>query len=137
MDKYISLGAKSIVNTRKLVSVSQCSGAYAYIINLAGARKLNAFLFPVWIESDRWPFLRESAVLKIKAVFPPVGLLSSLNNSSSIWLTSDDIAIRDKVKKDRKKIYHALRQKRSLIAKIRNMFWRIFIRKFFEKNSQQ
>ncbi|WP_343552271.1 glycosyltransferase family 25 protein [Pantoea sp.] len=130
--KYLRGGEKIPTSDHKIVNVSQAALAHAYFINLAAAKKLYEFMYPIWLEADRWTFLIESDVVNIKAVVPPIGHLSELSFESTIWHGGAELESKKVVRELRKVTVKKIRNNRPLKIKLKNSLWRIFIRPFFE-----
>lgn len=128
-DKYITSPYIEINSNLKVVKVTEAVFTHAYLINKAAAARLVEFLFPVWLEADRWTFIRECGVVDIKAVIPPAGLLSELSQTSTIWISEEELAKRKEVEKVRSRTVKMIRKNRPLSVKVKNAYWRIFIRK--------
>lgn len=132
VEKYMRSSTKIPNSHHKIVNVSQAALAHAYIINLAAAKKLQKFMFPVWLEADRWTFIKESGIVGIKAVVPSVGHLSELSYSSTIWDSEAELERKKIVRELRKETICKIRKSRPFKTKLKNALWRIFIRTFFE-----
>lgn len=130
--KYMRGGENIPHSEHELVSVSQAALAHAYIINLAAAKKMHAFMHPVWLEADRWTFLIECGVVNIKAVIPAVGHLSKLSHESTIWHCEAELERKKIVREQRRIAVSKIRKNRAMNIKLKNALWRIFIRPFFE-----
>ncbi|WP_130835938.1 glycosyltransferase family 25 protein [[Erwinia] mediterraneensis] len=137
VNKHIAKPCAEINKSLKVVKVTEAVFTHAYIINLAAAAKLAEFLFPVWLEADRWTFIREYGVVNIKAVVPPVGLHSELSEISTIWVSEDELAKRKHVEKKRSQMIKIIRKNRPLLVKIKNAHWRLFVRKFVKIEQRQ
>lgn len=70
--EYIDTFKKNITGPYYLVNVIEAAGTYGYVINNYAAQCLLDFLQPVWLEADKWRFLNERRIIKVKAVIPPV-----------------------------------------------------------------
>lgn len=130
--KFMRGGVNIPEHEHKIVNVSQAALAHAYIINRAAAEKLNAFMFPVWLEADRWTFIRECGIIDLKAVLPAVGHLSELSKQSTIWDCPAELERKKVVRELRKVTISKIRKGRAFRIKLKNTLWRIFIRTFFE-----
>jgi len=130
--KFMRGGVKIPSGEHKIVKVSQAALAHAYIVNLAAAEKLQKFMFPVWLEADRWTFIRECGIIDIKAVMPAVGHLSELSKQSTIWDCPAELERKKFVRELRKVTISKIRKGRAFRIKLKNTLWRIFIRTFFE-----
>lgn len=130
--KYLKGGKKLPCSEHTLVNVSQAALSHAYIINLAAAKKLNDYLYPIWLEADRWTFMIECGVVNIKAILPVIGHLSELSHESTIWSSESDFERKAAIRELRKVTVKKIRKNRTLWTKCKNSMWRIFIRPFFE-----
>lgn len=130
--KYMRGGHKIPGCAHKVVNVSQAALAHAYIINLAAARKLQKYMYPVWLEADRWTFIKECGIINIKAVVPAVGHLSELSYQSTIWDSKAELDRKKSVRELRKVTISKIRKERSFKIKLKTALWRIFVRSFFE-----
>lgn len=130
--RYIPFGKTRIDDKFTLVNTTQASLSHCYVINLAGAKALAKFLTPVWLEADRWTFFRECEVVNMKAVIPPVGHLSTMSETSTIWPTQQELNAKDEIRIRRAKTIKLIRKRRTMRNKVKNALWRLFIRKLFE-----
>ena len=129
-NKYIRNPCDVINNHHKVVKVIDATFAHAYLLNLKAAEKLAEFLFPIWLEADRWTLLREYALINLKAVIPPVGVHAEISQISSIWVSEEEIRKRKEVENNRSRTVKLIKKHRPLSVKLRNTFWRLFVRKF-------
>lgn len=132
--KYINIGRVKINNIFSIVNVSQASLSHGYIINYEAAVKLLEVLFPIWLEADRWSYLREIGVVNLKAVIPPVANLSTYSEESTIWCSKYELALKGDIRKTRSLTLHKIRKNRSIVLKLKNIVWKLAIRKLFEKD---
>ncbi len=121
-NEYIDTFKKNITHQYCLVNVIEAACTYGYVINNYSAQRLLDFLQPVWLEADKWRFLNERRIIKVKAVIPPV------ISTTPLYLQSNLESERKKQKQNRQEFFSTQRRKRSLYVKLYTMLWRIFIR---------
>ncbi len=121
-NEYIDTFKKNITGQYYLVNVIEAACTYGYVINNYAAQCLLDFLQPVWLEADKWRFLNERRIIKVKAVVPPV------ISTTPLYLQSNLALERKKQKQSRQEFFRIQRKRRSLYVKLYTMFWRIFIR---------
>ncbi|WP_336703154.1 glycosyltransferase family 25 protein [Pantoea dispersa] len=119
-----------ISKSHSVVKVTEAVFTHSYIINHRAAVSLAEFLFPIWLEADRWTLLREYGVIQLKAVVPPVGLHSELSTTSTIWFSEEEVSRRREVEANRAGVIRLIKKHRPFMVKLRNTLWRIFVRKF-------
>lgn len=129
-DKYVRKPCDVINSCHQVVKVTEAVFTHAYILNKAAAEKLSAFLYPIWLEADRWTLLREYGLVNLKAVIPPVGLHSELSHTSTIWVGDEELIKRKKVETHRSATFKLIKKDRPFWIKLKNAYWRIFVRKF-------
>lgn len=121
-NEYIDTFKKNITGQYYLVNVIEAACAYGYVINNHAAQCLLDFLQPVWLEADKWRFLNERRIIKVKAVIPPV--ISTM----PLYIQSNLEPERKKQKQSRQEFFNIQRRRRSLYLKLHTMLWRIFVR---------
>ncbi|PHM60601.1 lipooligosaccharide galactosyltransferase I [Xenorhabdus stockiae] len=126
-NEYIDSFKKKLSPKYFLVDVIDADYAYGYIINNVAAKKLVKFLNPVWIEADKWRFMQERGIVKIKAVIPPIITATDLSIKSTL---EDDRSITLQKRID---FFNDQYENRNLKVKIRALLWRIFIRSWVER----
>lgn len=129
-NKHVRRPCGSAGQHHKVVRVTDATFAHAYLINLRAAEKLAEFLFPIWLEADRWTLLREYGLIDLRAVVPPVGNQADISRASSIWVSQDELSGRPHAENNRSRIVRLIKKNRPLSVKLRNTFWRLFVRKF-------
>ncbi|WP_148245153.1 glycosyltransferase family 25 protein [Enterobacter asburiae] len=130
IDKYIGNPADTISSKYKTHRFIEGTGAYGYVVNLPAAIKLVAFLYPVWLVSDRWQFILENGVCDIQCILPPVishppYLDGELHKISTIHESIDLSGMKAT-------IWRTIKKERALPVKIRRMMWLCFVRKFLD-----
>ena len=127
VNEYIDTFKIKLSTKYNLVNVIDADYAYGYMINLKAANNLLEFLTPVWIEADKWRFMREHGAIKLKAIIPPVidvtdlSEVSTLENDRSVTLQK------------RIEFFDSLYKNRKLHIKFRAFFWRIFVRSWVKR----
>ncbi len=129
INKYSTLDSKNISDNYKLVNVLEAALSHGYLINKSAAVKLLDFLYPIWLEADRWVLMREYNIVGIKGIVPPVITLSELSSTSTIWPTEKELQKRKEIEKERSLTLKTIRRERSLYIKIKLFIWRNFTRK--------
>ncbi|ERT12746.1 glycosyltransferase family 25 protein [Photorhabdus temperata] len=126
--EYIDTFKKGITHQHYLVNVIESAGTYGYVINNHAAQRLLDFLQPVWLEADKWRFLNERRIIKVKAVIPPV-------ISTECWLSlPSSLESERKEQVQRRHAFFSIqRKKRPLYVKLHTMLWRIFIRSWIKR----
>lgn len=122
VNQYIDTGKKEILPKHSLVKVLDADFSHGYILNTLAAKNLIEYLQPVWLEADKWRFLIERNIVKVKAIIPPIINTSELALQSSLEDERKNQVAR------RIEIYDQLKKERSLKVKLRLMIWRIFVR---------
>ncbi|SQK76910.1 glycosyltransferase family 25 protein [Tatumella ptyseos] len=95
VNKYFTKPIKKINEDYHLVDVAEAALTHCYLLNKKAAIKLLDFLTPVWLEADRWTFIREYSIVSLKAIVPR----SDYNQRSAKTLQYG--MIRNKLKKER------------------------------------
>ena len=89
--KYLEKGMKNIYDTYSTADIfGSCAGAYGYFLNLAAAKRMLIFLFPVWTVADNWPRIKIDGIVPIKAIIPYVIKLHDLSEQSLILQRGED-----------------------------------------------
>ncbi|MEW6483373.1 MAG: glycosyltransferase family 25 protein [Pseudomonadota bacterium] len=130
VNKYFTKPIQKINEDYHLVDVAEAALTHCYLLNKKAAIKLLEFLTPVWLEADRWTFIREYSVVSLKAIVPPVGLQSTLSENSTIWYDQEQIEKRKEFEKSRSITLRKIKKERPLSLKVRIFLWRTTKRKF-------
>lgn len=129
INKYATRNNKQLSDDFKLVNVIEAALSHGYFINKPAAQKLINFLFPIWLEADRWVFFRDYNVIDIKALTPSSITLSTLSNTSTIWPTKKELKQREHIENERSLTLKKIKRERGMMMKIRLFFWRNITRK--------
>ncbi|MDC9591625.1 glycosyltransferase family 25 protein [Xenorhabdus sp. XENO-10] len=126
-NEYIDTFKNRLSTKYSLVNVIDADYGYGYIINNTADKNLVKFLKPIWIEADKWRFMQERGVVKIKAVIPPAISITDLSNKSTL--------VGDRSITLQKRIYFFDEQyrNRSLKIKTKSFLWRVFIRSWVKR----
>ena len=130
INKHTTRNNQPLSDDFRLVNVMEAALSHGYFINKSAAKKLISFLYPIWLEADRWVFFREYNVLDVKALTPPSITLSTLSNNSTIWPTTKELQQRAHIENERSLTLKKIKRERRMIMKIRLFFWRNITRKF-------
>lgn len=129
INKYSTLDSKQVSDEFKMVNVLEAALSHGYVINISAAKKLIKFLYPIWLEADRWVFFRDYNVVDVKALVPPSITLSTLSNTSTIWPTEEELLQRGHIENERSSTLKKIKRERKIMIKIRLFFWRNITRK--------
>lgn len=127
VNEYIDTFKTKLSTKYNLVNVIDADYAYGYMINIKAVNNLLNFLTPVWIEADKWRFMREHGVIKLKAIIPhvidvaPLSAISTLESDRSITLEK------------RIAFFNEQYKNRSLYIKARSFLWRVFVRSWVKR----
>ena len=129
INKYSKRKNQQLSDDFKVVDVMEAALSHGYFINRLAAKKLISFLYPIWLEADRWVFFRDYNVIDVKALTPPSITLSTLSNTSTIWPTEKELQQRENIENERSLTLKKIKRERKTIMKIRLFFWRNITRK--------
>ncbi|KGA60058.1 glycosyltransferase 25 family protein [Proteus vulgaris] len=127
VNEYIDTFKTKLSTKYNLVNVIDADYTYGYMLNIKAANNLLNFLTPVWIEADKWRFMREHGAIKLKAIIPhvidvtPLSAVSTLESDRSITLEK------------RIAFFNEQYKNRSLYVKLRAFLWRIFVRSWVKR----
>ncbi len=121
------------LNKYKVFPIAEADLTCSYVITNKAARRMIAFLYPVWLVADRWPLIREYKITSVNCLIPAV---IQLNEESSITTITERKAssLMEETSND---IWRKIRKNRPLRVKINIFFWRLFIRKFYNTTKNQ
>ncbi|MCW0976978.1 glycosyltransferase family 25 protein [Pantoea sp. JV6] len=102
------------------------TGAYGYVVNNMAAKRLIEFLYPIWLISDRWQFLRDNGVCNVCCINPPLishppSLNSELYKTSTIQSGFELSAMKDV-------IWRKIKANCKVTVKLRSFFWTVILR---------
>ncbi|PHM51032.1 glycosyltransferase family 25 protein [Xenorhabdus sp. KK7.4] len=126
-NEYIDTFKIKLSDTYALVNVIDADFAYGYMINNLSAKRLLNFLQPVWIEADKWRFLQERGIVKIKGLIPPIIGVTELSQQSTL---EKERYINEE---SRINFFNQERKKRNLKTRVKNVLWKIFIRHWVKR----
>ncbi|MDC9591408.1 glycosyltransferase family 25 protein [Xenorhabdus sp. XENO-10] len=126
-NEYIDSFKKKLSPKYYLVDVIDADYGYGYIINNTAAKNLVKFLKPIWIEADKWRFIQERGIVKIKAVIPPIISVTDLSNKST--LEGD----RSAALKKRISFFDDQYRNRTFKIRIKALLWKVFIRSWIKR----
>lgn len=129
VNKYAKRSSQQLSDDFKVVNVVEAALSHGYFINKPAAEKLISFLFPIWLEADRWVFFRDYNIINVKALMPLSITLSTLSNNSTIWPTERELQQRAHIENERSLTLKKIKRERKLMMKIRLFFWRNITRK--------
>ena len=129
INKHATRNSNQLSDDIKMVSVIEATLSHGYFINKSAAQKLTDFLYPIWLEADRWVFFRDYNVIDVKALTPPSITLSTLSNTSTIWPTEQELKQRVNIENERSITLKKIKRERRMMMKIRLFFWRNITRK--------
>ncbi|WP_387463061.1 glycosyltransferase family 25 protein [Photorhabdus sp. RM323S] len=111
------------VDIKSVLSASLTCG---YILNNQAAKNLIDFLYPVWLVADRWEFFRENGVIKLCCTVPV--LVTESEDAVNTTISGRDSEHNIKAGK----IWKDIRKRRPFSVKIKNILWKIFVRKIYK-----
>lgn len=127
IDQYIAAPEQQLSDNHCIHRFIEGTGAYGYIINKTAARKLIEFLYPVWLVSDRWQFIKENNICDIQCIIPyvishPPYKDGELHKISTIHTGANLSDIKSN-------IWRQIKKNRRFTVKLRRALWLFFARR--------
>ena len=126
VSEYVARPLTHLTASFTMHTLIEGTGAYGYIVNNMAAKRLIEFLYPVWLISDRWQFIRDNGICNINCIIPPVishppYLNSELYKISTIY---GDFELSDM----KNIIWRKIITNCKVTVKLRRVFWAIILR---------
>lgn len=132
IETYLGKNRVPISEKYLRVSVITAADVCGFFVNLAAAKALYAFLYPIWLEPNEWEWIRIHQVVNLFGVLPQCVRWSS--EAPHNVHVKDDKFTRE-LAKTRTLTRNRLRRNRPLGLKLKMLFWRTLIRPFSDIRS--
>lgn len=129
-DQFIASPLLQLGNTYCVHRFIEGTGAYGYIINNKAAKKLINFLYPVWLVSDRWQFIRENNICDTQCIVPSVISHPPYEKDALYKISTIHSGVN--LSNIKNNIWKKIKKKRPIKIKLQRILWLIFTRRFLK-----